>query len=898
MKWLRYLIIALLAAFAATLVYLKQQDDLERALKTYRAGAHLDSFNTASQLNQRMDQLYQQLRTIARLPGIRSLDERAGKLNAETQQTLQELYNTLAINSGVSEIHIIPADFEPGNTATPGHHRPLQTFDQLVGDRAANDSRLTDTGSVQRSPVMDAPEYDLMQEQLRLIKAQYPAETHDAAYEVPAYLGPEIITRDNSHYSANDPDDRNRSGLVYSVPFYNKSGTLAGMISGVILSNTLRDLVKDGYYAIHSATHEYVAGRQQGSVWLRVLPFIEADAPDPSLLYSEVQALEFRDAQGGWTLWSWQPDIFYVQREDVRAANNSAMLAYGSILLLTVAGYVLLYVLQKRREMLLTMNQQLADQVRIRTADLEHAVTVAEHATRAKSQFLANMSHEIRTPMNGVVGMLDIISNTGMDLKIRGYVDIARQSANSLLRIIDDILDYSKIEAGKIVVENIEYDVQQLVEDVASLLANKCHSKGLVLNCDTPTEMTHLVFGDPTRVRQVLLNLVGNAIKFTEKGQVGLQLSCQPTGDDRLNIRFVVSDTGIGITDEAKEKLFTPFNQADGSTTRRFGGTGLGLTISQRLVELMSGKITAFSVKDQGSKFEFTLPVSIGSAMPAMMETQAELRGKRVLIVDDNVIDCEILQHHLDHWKMQHHTTHNAAAALKALQAGLDGHPFDIALLDMVLPDQDGLALSKIIEADEKLRDTKRLLLTAVTSVTQEQLRKHYISNMHIKPVRPRELHKSFLTLIGGDIGHVISTSEFVNDDSLPAVFEALVVDDNEINQTVVALMLEKFGGKIICKANGEEALEALNNHNFDLVLLDCHMPIMDGFETIKQLRDKEMISHQHQLVIALTASAMQEDRDRCLAAGMDDFLTKPVTLKELQRVLTRWLPGKFLAVA
>jgi len=883
----------------AAAVHVKEETDLDRALKAYRAEAHIESFNSVGIISRRMTQLYQQLCMLSQVPGVRNHPTQMSK---DTQQTLQEIFNAMATANHVSEIHVVSLDFDPVNTGSLTHHAPLATYDHVTDTESngAETDSSTDNKTHPITPVADAAEYDVLKEQLGIFKEQYPRDTRAPDAETPALLSQEIVTRDNSQYTNQDPDDRNRSGIVYSVPIYDSTGSLSGMISAVLLSNVLRDWLPVSYDAIHSATHEYVAGRQQNnSVWLRVLPYIEADTPDPSLLYSEVQALEIPDAQGAWTLWSWEPDIFYQQREDVRAAHDSTMVAYGSIVLLMIAALVIILVFEKRREMLLNMNQHLADQVRIRTEDLQQALVVAEHATKAKSQFLANMSHEIRTPMNGVVGMLDIIVNTGVDQKVKGFVDIARQSANSLLRIIDDILDYSKIEAGKIVIENIEYDPLQLVEDVAALLASKCHGKGLALNCDTPTEMTHSVIGDPTRIRQVLLNLLGNAIKFTEKGQVGLQLTFEQIDETNVGLHFAVSDTGIGLSQGAKEKLFSAFSQADESTTRRFGGTGLGLTISQRLVELMGGKIAVQSIEGKGSQFEFTLPAVIGNPLRSVNDTVSELQQQRILIVDDNLTDCMILQHHLGHWHMHYHAVHTATAAMQALCNGLDGKPYDIALLDMVLPDQDGLSLSSLIEADEKLRSTKRILLTAVSGITTEQLKKHHFSAMHIKPVRPRELR---LSLAAQELRSIANEKQMpalaFNSIISAGVMNVLVVDDNEINQTVIGLMLEQMSVRATCTANGQEALDALDKQSFDLILLDCHMPVMDGYETIRILRERETGSNHRQLVFALTASAMQEDRDRCLAAGMDDFLTKPVTLKELQRILNHWLPGKFAAVA
>ena len=897
MKFLRYALIALLAIGVAASVRVKEHQDLQRALRAYRAEAHIATFSTANQINQRMSLLFQELRNIARLPAVRSLGTQQGALDQVTTQTLQEIYNKLSITCAISEIHVVSKDFDPASSKSSSRHTPLATF-----EHGASPSSQKVASGPRTSPhdsTTDAVEYDMLHQQLQLIAGKYAQNPDTLGTELPALLSEEIVTRDNSHYSDSDGDDRNRSGMIYSVPFYDSHDKLLGIVSAVVLSNSLRDLLSDGYFAIHSAAHMYVAGRQQGSVWLRVLPYIEADTPDPSLLYSDVQTLEITDAQGTWTLWSWLPDIFYWQREDVRATKNSALIAYCSIALLTLAALVLTHVFYKRREMLETMNRKLTEQVKLRTADLEQALVVAEHATRAKSQFLANMSHEIRTPMNGVVGMLDIVTNTGVDAKIKSYIDIARQSANSLLRIIDDILDYSKIEAGKIAIEIIEYDPLQLVEDVAALLAAKCHSKGLTLNCDTPTDIPYLVKGDPTRVRQVLLNLLGNAIKFTETGQAGLRLNIEQLDATHVKLHFTVSDTGIGINETALGTLFSAFSQADESTTRRFGGTGLGLTISQRLVELMGGRITAHSTVGKGSRFEFSMPAKIGSMIDNHPEHEESLQGKRILVVDDNVTDCMILQHHLDHWEVEHHTVHTAGAAMQALYNGLNGKPYDIALLDMILPDQDGLTLSSLIQADASLRNLRRILLTSVNSITNEQLATNHVAAMHIKPARPRELRKILatqrLTAMPDNVTGIHTVAPAYTE---IASINVLVVDDNEINQTVVASMLEIFKANAVCAANGAEALALLGAQHFDLVLLDCHMPVMDGFEAIKRIRKIDATNYTHQLVIALTASAMQEDRDRCLAAGMDDFLTKPVTLKDLQRVLNRWLPGQFSAVA
>lgn len=524
----------------------------------------------------------------------------------------------------------------------------------------------------------------------------------------------------------------------------------------------------------------------------------------------------------------------------------------------------------------------------------------AEAASRTKSQFLANMSHEIRTPMNGVMGMTELLLNTSLTDKQRHFAETVQRSAESLLRIINDILDFSKIEAGKLELEYVEFNLRQLVEETVSLLAERASRKRLEFAYRIHDEVPTALKGDPHRLRQILTNLLGNAFKFTERGEVVISAALVQDEGEAAVIRFAVRDTGIGISPEAQAHIFESFSQADGSTTRRYGGTGLGLTISKQLAEMMGGQMGVHSEMGQGSTFWWTARLDKQTVIESTIPSSTnDLAGLRVLVVDDNATNREILHHQLTSWGMQNSSADNGAKALQLLyMAVARQEAYDLAILDMHMPGMDGVDLAKAIKADPVLATTRLLMLTSVGQYGDiDAARQAGIEVYLTKPVRQSELYDSLIPLLGnkkedvaGKRPSTLSVATATPQEPEAAFqLHVLLAEDNIVNQEVATNMLELLGCEVTIANNGREALQALGQSAYDVVLMDCQMPEMDGFAATAALRQSEEGTLHHTTIIALTANAMEGDQQRCLAAGMDDYLSKPFTQEKLQIVLRRW---------
>lgn len=804
----RYGATLLIAGF---LFYLARHNELallDLARANYVQESQLASRNASDRLTEKLDILYLDLRTIAQLPFVRGIDRYASNFSFNARRTVQQIYDALTQNVLVSEIYIVPADLNPDviDPKTGALDTPSIQFDSHITNAPSLISAANPLES-QSGPIsnimhekpdveeIEIYEYRAMRDQIAYFREHYPKENMVPPDSRVALSSPELVTCDNSEYSSDRPNDSDRKGVVYSVPFYNDTGELAGLLSAVIRSKNLARMIPAGQYILYNAGLHYSIGQQTFSNWRDFLKLSEARSPDPKVIYSETFALKPVDKTDGWALWAMRDDDDFHQRADVKLAHVVARISYGVIgaimLMVLIALYAQSWQLDKRRK----LNIELERRIDERTADLQLAIKSANAASEAKSSFLAMMSHEIRTPINGIMGMAGVLEDSPLNDEQKRNVAIIRNSVDALLRIINDILDFSKLEAGAFELEAIDFNLHDVIHYAIEILMPRARARGIGLRAVIDPDVPPHVRADAGRVQQVLLNLVGNALKFTEKGEVVVHVELLDERESSASIRISVRDTGIGIPPDKIGRLFQSFSQTDASISRRFGGTGLGLAISKRLVELMGGTIGVTSQEGVGSTFALEIPVQKSTGRAAAEHAasksgtaalEADLkrietlgRSIRLLLVEDNLTNQIVAKSILERKGITPDIANNGVEALSLARQIL----YDVILMDVHMPEMGGLEATRGIRSMSKpFGEVPIIALTA--NAFGEEIRACMDAGMNKflgKPFKKEDLFRAIADVLPVNLDAQPAAGG--EDQSMPALqheLDALIADFGE----------------------------------------------------------------------------------------------------------------------